>query len=147
LIDPDEWFMTALDNAPIPSKDILPPHLPESGISQSWFDKIKSTPNINVVKEGHAVSQIFGIGGFQRFDRMKICGKESPCNDVSNSDVIDYYQAGPPYIMHLEDVKKVFVKWWEFMPEAYRQLPGEISVGMLFGTMWLLPFTRNVYHL
>jgi hypothetical protein len=143
IVDPDQWFVRKLTNDPKDADAVLPPVLKPcplckgagAGVSEKVVKSL-NTYGVNVVKRGHPVSQIYGLGGkMATFDLAAICGKESDCDKVTDQLSMDFYQVGPPYIMHRDDFLKVIPKWWEFMPATFKQDPHEISVDMYAYTM------------
>ena len=129
IVDPDQWFVRTLTNEPKREDEILPPFLTPcplckgatSGISKKVVEGL-SAYGANVVTKGRPVSQIYGLGGkMATFDTKKICGASSPCSKVTSDLSNDFYQVGPPYIMHRDDFLKVIPKWWELMPATFAQ--------------------------
>ena len=96
--------------------------------AQKISDKLRitSTENKKVhrdlwVREGHPVSQKYGIG--PKWTKWRgFCDDNINCN-VTERDAWNYYSVGPPYMMHKNDWKKVLPKWIEFSPLALKFCP------------------------
>jgi hypothetical protein len=108
IIDPDEFFLAPLTIGHKRSELIM-------GMQDEYLKSIVDDVNglIDVPKVGTAVTQVYGIGGswINRFDRNKICGAESYCATMKLDDARNYYSAGPPYLMHEADFKKMMPTW------------------------------------
>lgn len=49
--------------------------------------------------------------------------KECPFSSVTNKEVNKYYSAGPPYIIHIEDVRALSKRWSELVSPVYDFYP------------------------
>ena len=52
-------------------------------------------------------------------DESKVC----PFTSITNSDVNHFYSAGPPYIIHVQDVLALSRRWSELVPSTYDEYP------------------------
>ena len=76
------------------------------------------------VGPGHPAAASYGLGTqWIGFDRVAICGADSPCVNTTQSDAGHFYSVGPPYIVHKSDVLTLARKWAEFVPPTYDQYP------------------------
>lgn len=73
------------------------------------------------VREGHPVSQKYGIGG-KWVKWTGFCDERESCN-VSERDAWRWYSVGPPYMLHKNDWLKVTPKWIEYSPAALKWEP------------------------
>lgn len=109
LIDPDFAFLRRLSDkleSPLVIKPWTRDELPKR------------------VERGRPVAQQYGLGTHWRtFDRKKICGDNSPCLDTSDSDAYKYYPVGPPYLLHVDDWRRIAPVWTRFAPRVYDQYP------------------------
>jgi hypothetical protein len=130
IMDPDQVFLSAIDNSLSYSADDLLSLTDKKHLEKLVLDMAHPAR----VSPGVAVAQTYGLGdGWIRpkmFDRPKICGAESYCSKVTSDDAWAYYSVGPPYFLHKDDFTKVCTKWWDFMPEVYAQDEGDIQADM-----------------
>ena len=49
--------------------------------------------------------------------------KPCPFESVTNHDVNRYYSAGPPYVIHIQDVLALSKRWTELVPPTYDEYP------------------------
>jgi len=91
--------------------------------AQKISDKLRitSTENKKVhrdlwVREGHPVSQKYGIG--PKWTKWRgFCDDNIYCN-VTERDAWNYYSVGPPYMMHKNDWIKMVNMWVNYSPDA-----------------------------
>ena len=66
---------------------------------------------------------------FLEFNTTRICERAPlgstacPFASVTNSDVHRYYSAGPPYVIHIQDVLALSKRWSELVPPTYDEYP------------------------
>ena len=95
LIDPDFLFLATFD---LPADLTVTPGQPAAakyGLGAQWLD----------------------------FNRTAICGEGSPCMQTTLRDVRKHYAAGPPYVIHSQDVLRLATFWSSFVPPIYDQYP------------------------
>ena len=59
-----------------------------------------------------------------------MCGDGAPCTVTSFQDADSLFAAGPVYVAHVDDMRRVAEQWWRAMPrvhEQYPQLLAEVS--------------------
>jgi hypothetical protein len=121
IIDPDQFFLAPLTQNVMPRTSWQPIAL--------WKEQSDVS---DAARPGMAVAQEYGIGDVftRRFNRTKVCGAGSACATVTSRQARKYYAIGVPYLLHRDDFKPVMRYWWQFMPESYKQDPGDIQVDM-----------------
>ena len=63
------------------------------------------------------------------YDASTICGEGSnSCEKVTHDEAKDYFQIGPPYIMHRHDFLKVIPKYWELMPTLFKHSKDKMDI-------------------
>lgn len=87
---------------------------------------------------GQPAGQHFGIGGqwsramsksarpgsaWASFSKEHVCGVGAPCTHTSNHDADHLYAAGPVYLAHVDDWRRVAEAWWDFVPRVHEQYP------------------------
>ncbi|KAL7489499.1 hypothetical protein ACHAW6_016205 [Cyclotella cf. meneghiniana] len=85
----------------------------------------------HIVSPGKPAAAKYGLGGqFLEFNLTRICdraplavGVPCPFMSVTNKDVNNFYSAGPPYIIHIEDVVKFSKRWSELVPPTFDEYP------------------------
>lgn len=127
ILDPDEFFLQPLTQR-------------TGDKSADGFEIINNYPPrlksivTDVVKPGMGVTQMYGFETvwLRMFDKRKICpgGPTSPCADMNEENGNLYYPAGPPYILHNSDFRKVMPTWWDLMKPVYAQDKGDIQADM-----------------
>lgn len=119
IIDPDEIFLEPITQHPLDPSDLL-------------FSGIPAEPGLNVVKPKKPVAQMYGLGDgwVHKFDRDSICGKDSPCSKVDSKTAWVHYSVGPPYIIHMQDMKGLTTLWSEYMRPVFKVIPGDILTDM-----------------
>uniref|UniRef100_A0A7S4ITR3 Uncharacterized protein n=1 Tax=Odontella aurita TaxID=265563 RepID=A0A7S4ITR3_9STRA len=76
------------------------------------------------VEHGSPFGQLYGLGAkWKEFDLDVIAGKESPANEVSTSEAIRDYPAGPPYLATARDMYQISMKWAETVPKVHAEYP------------------------
>jgi hypothetical protein len=122
LLDPDEFFIRPLSMVGSTRKRHLKPP-PQLG---KGFNDLP--------KPGMGVGAYYGIGGeviwkFKDF-LDDICGAGSPCATMTARDAENWQSVGPPYILVVEDFRKIVPLWWEYMPKVYPHVKGDILADM-----------------
>ena len=116
LIDPDQVFLRPLTVWVANETNVL----------VTGPVKIKDLPLR--VSPGRPVAQFYGLGDkWIQFNREYICGAGSPCIDVDSKDAWRHYTVGPPYVLHVEDWKKVAQSWVHFVPKVYEEYPNLLA--------------------
>lgn len=78
----------------------------------------------DLVFPGQPAAASYGLGAqWLEFDLARICGYNSHCVNTTKSEVHQYYSAGPPYIIHRQDVLPLAAKWAELVPATYDEYP------------------------
>lgn len=84
---------------------------------------VLATDVFDRVRRGYPVAQQYEIGApwvkndYGDLDRDRICGKSSPCTEISSAEEGDkYYSIGPPYIAEREDLLRLAHTWVKFLP-------------------------------
>jgi hypothetical protein len=87
---------------------------------------------------GQPAGQHFGIGGqwsramsssarpgsaWASFSKAHVCGAGAPCTQTSNRDADHQYAAGPVYLAHVSDWRRIAEVWWDFVPRVHEQYP------------------------
>jgi len=82
------------------------------------------------VLPGKPAAAKYGLGGqFLDFNLTRICdraplgSKVCPFVSATNSDVNHYFSAGPPYVIHIQDVFALSKRWSELVPPTYDEYP------------------------
>mmetsp|Transcript_33147 Transcript_33147/g.53241 ORF Transcript_33147/g.53241 Transcript_33147/m.53241 type:complete len:553 (-) Transcript_33147:135-1793(-) len=124
ILDPDEFFIHALTQNGSPYSHVI-----ASGGVESQF---KGKMSIDQAQPGKPVAQYYGLGAawLNMFDLKKTCGEASPCLSISHNEASEKYSVGPPYILHVEDYKKVAVSWETIMKPVYEQDRGDMQADM-----------------
>jgi len=108
LLDPDMPIIKPLTQHPLEPSQLL-------------FDA-SHTPakrGMNVAKRHAPVAARYGIGaGWFRYDRVSICGPDSPCAKMKAQEAIAKYAVGPPILMQVEDMAGLVTKWYPYMKQA-----------------------------
>ncbi|CAK0866194.1 unnamed protein product [Prorocentrum cordatum] len=127
ILDPDEFFLQPLTQRAEHADD-------------SPFEIINGYPEqlkhqvTDVAQPGWGVAQKYGFGPeiLRKFDQRTICpsGAASPCANMTSEEAKQYYPAGPPYILHNTDFKKVMPTWLELMKPVYEQDRGDVQADM-----------------
>mmetsp|Transcript_15787 Transcript_15787/g.44840 ORF Transcript_15787/g.44840 Transcript_15787/m.44840 type:complete len:480 (+) Transcript_15787:63-1502(+) len=127
ILDPDEFFLQPLTQRAEHADD-------------SPFEIINGYPEqlkhqvTDVAQPGWGVAQKYGFGPeiLRKFDQRTICpsGAASPCANMTSEEAKQYYPAGPPYILHNTDFKKIMPTWWDLMHPVYAQDRGDIQADM-----------------
>merc|ERR1712072_698673 len=76
------------------------------------------------VEPGRPVAELYGLGTGWRdggYDLEEICGKGSPCTEVTSEDAWRYFTMGPPIFMRMDDWVKVTQGWYDFLPIIRRK--------------------------
>eukprot|EP00935_MAST-01C_sp_MAST-1C-sp1_P002169 g2169.t1 len=132
IIDPDEFFIEPLTIGHTRKELIV-------SMEDKYLKPIVDDINgvIDVPKPGTAVTQVYGIGGswINRFDRNSICGAKSYCATMDYNAARNYYSAGPPYLIHEADFRKMMPTWWDFMAPVYKRDKHDIQADMYAYTM------------
>ena len=74
------------------------------------------------VGPGTPVAQMYGLGApwtkddHPKFNRLRICGANSPCLEPNTQFGERHYSVGPPYIVHRADMQRLADRWTEFVP-------------------------------
>jgi len=111
LLDPDFLFLRPLTYKVKKDTVLFSPTITEADL-------------IDEVTEGHPVAQHYGIGShWTKFKVPYIAGAESPATKVSISDAYRDYSVGPPYIVHVNDMRKIAEKWAECVPKVFEEYP------------------------
>ncbi len=111
LLDPDFLFLRPLTYKINSDTVLFSPTITEADL-------------IDEVTEGHPVAQHYGIGShWTKFKVGYIAGEDSPARKVSISDAYRDYSVGPPYIVHVKDMRKIAKKWAECVPKVYEEYP------------------------
>lgn len=77
---------------------------------------------------GVPFGQQYGLGThWLRFDRVAVCGPDSPCTRTSQQEAYKYYPVGPPYMLHVDDWRRLAPVWSEFAPRVYAQYPNLLA--------------------
>jgi len=71
-----------------------------------------------------------GGGGADLFDVEHICGKDSACNSISVEEALRAHAVGPPYLVHIDDFRKIVDSWVQMVPKIQSDsgLPNDIAV-------------------
>jgi hypothetical protein len=119
VIDPDQFFLSPLTQNVDPRTSWQ--------LAAAWQrDRAMAT---DAAQPGLAIAQEYGIGDVfvRRFNRTAICGAGSACTMVTSKDALKHYSIGVPYMIHRSDFRQAMTTWWAFMPETYRQDPGDLQ--------------------
>ena len=110
ILDPDELFLRPLALG----QDHVLFTRPDGRSSSAWTDRPR-----DIVTEGHPIGQTYLIGGqWIGWNTTMICGAGSPCTRVNDSEAWDYYSLGPPWIIHINDLRKIVQFWAEITPRV-----------------------------
>jgi len=147
ILDPDEFFIHALSNNGSPYSHIIA----TNGVDEAT--KARAEFGLDVAKRGQPVAQAYGLGPrwLTLFDREKVCGKGSHCTQVQGREAENKYSVGPPYILHVDDFKKVAPKWLELMKPVYEADRGDMQADMYAYIMsaahYRLPHTKLNHYM
>lgn len=76
------------------------------------------------VQKGRPAGQQYGLGDhWMTFNREYICGSGSPCVTTSQYDALKYFQVGPPYVLHVHDLRSIANVWVHLVPKIYEEFP------------------------
>ncbi|KAL7545092.1 hypothetical protein ACHAWF_008450 [Thalassiosira exigua] len=86
------------------------------------------------VLPGKPAAAKYGLGGqFLEFNLTRICDRAPhfqqfkanvcPFVSITNKVVNRYYSAGPPYVIHIQDVLSLSKRWSELVPPTYDEYP------------------------
>ncbi|CAK0889528.1 unnamed protein product [Prorocentrum cordatum] len=118
ILDPDEFFLQPLTQRAEHAAD-------------GPFEIISA---LSRAAEASGERRAYGIGTvfLDKFNQRTICpgGSASPCANVTLEQGRLYYPAGPPYILHNADFKKIAPTWWDLMKPVYQQDRGDIQADM-----------------
>eukprot|EP00281_Chroomonas_sp_CCMP1168_P016959 CAMPEP_0206220406 /NCGR_PEP_ID=MMETSP0047_2-20121206/4861_1 /ASSEMBLY_ACC=CAM_ASM_000192 /TAXON_ID=195065 /ORGANISM="Chroomonas mesostigmatica_cf, Strain CCMP1168" /LENGTH=541 /DNA_ID=CAMNT_0053643065 /DNA_START=124 /DNA_END=1749 /DNA_ORIENTATION=- len=69
------------------------------------------------VKEGRPVAQLYGIGGqwISKYNLKGFLPEDSAAHGVNQQDALQYYQVGPPLMLHRNDLAKLAPLWAQNM--------------------------------
>ena len=94
------------------------------------------------IGEGVPAAQLYGLGApwagtrSRNFNREYICGKNSSCMKTTVKFGEEHYSVGPPYLVHVKDMKRLTDSWCEFVPKVYEGYP-ELLAGLHFFSNYL----------
>lgn len=102
-----------------------------------FLSRFELPPDAPPVLPGKPAAAKYGLGGqFLEFNLTRICdsaptlpstrvsGSNScPFVNVTNKEVNQYYSAGPPYVIHIQDVVRFSKRWSELVPPTYDEYP------------------------
>ena len=95
LIDPDMIFLRPITGVFAPGGYLT---------SRDWAPG-EYWPRI---ERGRPAGQQYGLGAhWLHFNRSYICGKHSPCARTTAKDAQKHFPVGPPYVLHVDDLKPV----------------------------------------
>lgn len=95
MIDPDMLFLRPITGVFEPGGYLTSP---DWGPGEHW-------PR---VEKGKPAGQQYGLGThWLHFKREYICGPDSPCAQTTAKDAQKHYPVGPPYLLHVDDLKPV----------------------------------------
>ena len=95
LLDPDMLFLRPITGA----------FAPGGYLTSSDWAKGEYWPR---VEKGRPAGQQYGLGAYWRhFKRAYICGVDSPCVATTAEDAHKHYPVGPPYVLHVDDLRPV----------------------------------------
>lgn len=125
LIDPDFIFLRPIT-------------LNMAGEDNNIFYQEK-TPAVvpEFIGEGVPAAQLYGLGApwagqrSRNFNREYICGKNSSCMKTTVKFGEEHYSVGPPYLVHVNDMKRLTDSWCAFVPKVYEGYP-ELLAGLDF---------------
>ena len=121
LVDPDMVFLRPLTRS-------------IRGNANNLYNK-RSLKGADVMKEvapGLPVAQQYGLGApwarpFHRwFNRSSMCDgppASSPCMEVEESFGSEHYSVGPPYLVHIQDMRPLATVWVDTVPRVYEKYP------------------------
>lgn len=111
LLDPDFLFLRPLTYKIGQDRVLFSPTITEADL-------------IDEVTEGRPVAQHYGIGShWTKFKVGYIAGQDSPATKVNISHAYRHFSVGPPYIVHVRDMKRIATKWAECVPKVYEEYP------------------------
>eukprot|EP00614_Pseudopedinella_elastica_P019425 CAMPEP_0172653240 /NCGR_PEP_ID=MMETSP1068-20121228/243725_1 /TAXON_ID=35684 /ORGANISM="Pseudopedinella elastica, Strain CCMP716" /LENGTH=610 /DNA_ID=CAMNT_0013467669 /DNA_START=141 /DNA_END=1973 /DNA_ORIENTATION=- len=111
LVDPDMLFLRPITGL-FPASHYL--------TSSDW-KKGEAWPR---VERGKPAGQQYGLGSHWRsFNRKYICGVGSPCTTTTAQEAQKYFPVGPPYILHVLDLKALATEWVRMVPKIYEEYP------------------------
>eukprot|EP00580_Thalassiosira_gravida_P004176 CAMPEP_0201624518 /NCGR_PEP_ID=MMETSP0493-20130528/674_1 /ASSEMBLY_ACC=CAM_ASM_000838 /TAXON_ID=420259 /ORGANISM="Thalassiosira gravida, Strain GMp14c1" /LENGTH=570 /DNA_ID=CAMNT_0048094371 /DNA_START=36 /DNA_END=1748 /DNA_ORIENTATION=- len=103
-----------------------------------FLKKFEFPENTPPVLPGKPAAAKYGLGGqFLDFNLTHICNmapaiqpindslgsKACPFVNVTNNEVNNFYSAGPPYVIHVQDVIPFSKRWSELVPPTYDEYP------------------------
>ena len=50
----------------------------------------------------------------------EVCGRGTPCTELTSQEALNYFDVGPPYILDKHDFKQIAPLWWEYMQKGYK---------------------------
>lgn len=138
IIDPDQFFMDKLEidgsrsvkgeSRPYGEDGILCTAGCRHGLA--WGQHVVGLTD--VVKKGRPVAQTYGLGGYwvRMHNATKFAGPDSPASTLNMREAEQYFSVGPPLMAHVDDMRKIFPKWVEFMTPVFMNKPGDIQADM-----------------
>eukprot|EP00584_Thalassiosira_punctigera_P005684 CAMPEP_0172531558 /NCGR_PEP_ID=MMETSP1067-20121228/4919_1 /TAXON_ID=265564 ORGANISM="Thalassiosira punctigera, Strain Tpunct2005C2" /NCGR_SAMPLE_ID=MMETSP1067 /ASSEMBLY_ACC=CAM_ASM_000444 /LENGTH=428 /DNA_ID=CAMNT_0013315949 /DNA_START=117 /DNA_END=1400 /DNA_ORIENTATION=- len=75
------------------------------------------------VRHGHPLAQEYGFRDLWRKYGSHVAGPESPAAEVTPTEALRSYAAGPPYLATASDMYSIAVKWCDFVPAVYAEFP------------------------
>ncbi|KAL7529336.1 hypothetical protein ACHAXR_002909, partial [Thalassiosira sp. AJA248-18] len=103
-----------------------------------FLNKFEFPDKTPPVLPGKPAAAKYGLGGqFLDFNLSRICdqapalqsmgssleSKVCPFVSLTNKDVNHYYSAGPPYVIHIQDVLALSKRWSQLVPPTYDEYP------------------------
>jgi hypothetical protein len=116
VIDPDMLFVKPLIQHGSSQQDLISSVNPKSRLNV-----INLEQPTDRVEEGRPVGQFYGIGSSYVEPPYKLsdfCDPGTPCMGVTAQDAWDFYDVGPPYMLHINDLKKMIPLWLEFTAKS-----------------------------
>lgn len=110
ILDPDFIYLRPLTQLGERRDAIL-----QSGLSAS---PLASASKLDVAEKGRPVAQRYGLGSgwVSKFDVKKIVGEETtPAARYSHASAGTYFPAGPPYMLHVDDLFDLSSLWSKYM--------------------------------
>eukprot|EP00613_Pedinella_sp_CCMP2098_P077813 CAMPEP_0171934422 /NCGR_PEP_ID=MMETSP0993-20121228/32004_1 /TAXON_ID=483369 /ORGANISM="non described non described, Strain CCMP2098" /LENGTH=532 /DNA_ID=CAMNT_0012575125 /DNA_START=203 /DNA_END=1801 /DNA_ORIENTATION=+ len=112
LLDPDMLFLR-------PITGLFP--LGHFLVSPDW----KPGEGWKRVEKGRPAGQQYGLGAhWLNFNRKYVCGGAgSPCVSTTPREANKYFPVGPPYVVHVDDLRNIAKSWVEMVPRIYEEYP------------------------